>query len=279
MIPENFKNFTSYSRYRGFGSTYALSDEYFAKIVDGNLICTDNECDIDCDGNIVLVTPSGDVMHIGVISVPERGKVSCSFDSSNNLHLSWREYYDVGLKHSGVREEIIDTHLTEERKFELIVLRLHKTLAKSIKGYTGGSYCNELSLYRTKTGILLKGYCSIRTRYSRDTKYFEQAISFIPKKGFVLMPDKNGEDGIFKVLIKRDLMLILEEFNKSIGLGKNTSFMLVGVDVKSCRILDVKDNTVETVSKEEVIKTIKSGYEVIGVDNIDGTFYFRRVKD
>ena len=101
-IPEQFKNFKSYSRYRGFGDKYDLSDEYFATIINGNLLCTDTECDIDCDGNICLITPEGDCFHIGTIPQTEDGsKPVFSFDGNHTLVVKYKVYYDNDHHHGG----------------------------------------------------------------------------------------------------------------------------------------------------------------------------------
>lgn len=70
---ERLKSVLSCSRYRLEEPSYALTDKYFAKIVNGNLICTDTEEDIDCCGNICLVTTNNEVYHLGVLPRPEVG--------------------------------------------------------------------------------------------------------------------------------------------------------------------------------------------------------------
>ncbi len=125
---------------------YSAVDDYFWKEVDGNIICTDNQCDIDHDGNILLITPEKDCLIIGRIPMLEEGagNVRCSFDDDNNLVLEYRVFLDNSHHHSDVIRERIDTKLTPERMIQIESDRLKENLYMGLKDilFNGGSIAN-----------------------------------------------------------------------------------------------------------------------------------------
>lgn len=129
------------SRYRGLAdkSRYTLSDEFFAYEVDGCLICTDTEKDIDCDGNIVMVWPDDKVLHLGTIPQLEQdwgsnsNKVRIS-RSGNTLKIEYKVFYDNDHHHSGIEGEEIDMTPTAERRATVEYEYLAYDLLKRYKG-------------------------------------------------------------------------------------------------------------------------------------------------
>lgn len=279
MIPEQYSKTTSYSRYRGLSGEYALSDEYFARVVDGNLICTDTECDIDCDGNIVLCTPAFEVIHIGKMPLPERGDVRVSFDSNNNLHLCYTEYLANGFKHPRPVEMIVDTHLTPERKRQLMLIRLAKFLKTRIKGYCGGSFRNSITIDFTDSCVILDGTCKQISRFGSKSSECSQRIEFRQGVGFVLIPSRVGGDPIFTVIRNYTLLKHLNVFNLSIGLGKETPFYVTSIGEDCCTIKDLTDGVSERMNLDMVYSYIEKGIlSVVGIDCIDGVWVTRRVE-
>lgn len=146
----------SYSRYRGITDSfrYDAINDYFKYEVDGNIICTDTEKDIDFDGNIILLTPKGEVVHIGTVPLLEDGAGNPSFrlDSDGMLHVKSKVFYDNSHHHSGYEEEVIDCHFTEERKVKIRQNKMMLYLSQTLKPFTGGSYGNRFRIYPDKDG-------------------------------------------------------------------------------------------------------------------------------
>lgn len=135
------------SRYRGLTdrSRYELLDDRFAYIVDGVLICTDNECDIDCDGNICMVWPDGKVLHIGQIWMPESPEINkVKFSrSGNTLKQSCKVWYDNDHHHGGIEEEEIDLTPTPERRKCVEMNYLAADFVETFRGVDRNSFYVE----------------------------------------------------------------------------------------------------------------------------------------
>lgn len=148
------------SRYRGLAdrSRYTLSDEFFAFEVDGCLICTDTEKDIDWDGNIVMVWPDDKVLHLGKIPQLEQdwgsnsNKVRIS-RSGNTLKIGYRVFYDNDHHHGGIEEEEIDLTPTDERRRYVEMNYLAAEFAGAFRGVDSGSfYVESVKAYFKKKG-------------------------------------------------------------------------------------------------------------------------------
>ncbi len=173
----------SYSRYRGITdrSRYDAVDDLFRYEVDGNIICTDNERNIDCDGNIIILTPEGDVLHIGEVLQTEEGSgpVKFSMDADQNLHMEYRVFLDNDHHHSDIEEDIIDCHLTPERKRVIERHRLMEFLNNNLKAYYGGKYRNELNFYENETSdtINLRIKVKILGRWNENVDWVKIIVS------------------------------------------------------------------------------------------------------
>lgn len=275
-LPEQFKNFKSYSRYRGYPCEYSLSDRYISRIVDGNLICTDTECDIDFDGNIVLVRPDGFVVHIG--KVPEvEGKVTFSWNSDENLVMKYKDNY------RGVQQEVINTHLTEELYLYGLALKLAYSLKKRVRVKNGGTERGKLDTCafvqkQAKTiGVHLYGTLT-KIGYGRHRSDFNysQDIVYVPGQGFLLC-SINGEDVIGSVFgDNHRLNGLIDEFNEENNLCKRSSYRVMRVNEFSCTILDKSDDVKETVTKEDCIKLVERGVRIWGISKqLDNSIMFR----
>jgi len=219
MIPEIFKCYKSYSRYGDVRFDYDLLDDFFARIVEGNLICTDSEQDISCDGNICLVTPNGDVLHIGGVPIAEIGTVKFSFDKDENLHMQYKVAYDNDHHHTEIMDEVVDTHMTEERFLDMMVEKLYRNLKKNVKPKTSGSLRNTLNIYVVKSkGIFLCGSKRIAGRCKISERYYaKQLISFNEtSKKFELLPEEDGGNRILDIVSDRNkIAQAIEEINKN----------------------------------------------------------------
>lgn len=135
------KENVSYSRYRGIddSSRYDAVDDYFKYYVDGNLICTDNEMDINHDGNIILITPDGDVAHIGFVPTLEEGagKPRYRMDQNGFLHCEYRIFLDNDHHHSDIVKEVIDCHLTDEYMATIRRNKVILYLSRNLKAARG----------------------------------------------------------------------------------------------------------------------------------------------
>lgn len=135
------------SRYRGLSdrSRYTLSDEYFAYEVNGCLICTDTEKDIDCDGNICMVWPDGKVLHIGHIRMPESPEINkVKFSRSGNiLKQSCRVWYDNDHHHGDIDVEEIDLTPTDERRRNVEMNYLAADFVGAFRGVDRGRFYVE----------------------------------------------------------------------------------------------------------------------------------------
>lgn len=192
------------SRYRGLTdrSRYELLDDRFAYIVDGVLICTDNECDIDCDGNICMVWPDGKVLHIGRVWMPESPEINkVKFSrSGNTLKQSCRVWYDNDHHHGGTEEEEIDLTPTPERRTAVETRYLIWDIEKAFRGVTMGNFTTSLrvSFSKKKTSNGEINYIELGScwsyhnprSYSRDTRW-EYVYVNLTNGGF---EDEDGND-------------------------------------------------------------------------------------
>ncbi len=187
----------SYSAYRGItcSDRYDLTDEYIWAEVKGNIICTDKECDIDKDGNIVLVTPEFDVIHIGTVPMPETGKATLRMDAEGFLHIKYMCWYDNGRHHGDYVEETIDCSLNEDRKKSIAILKKAAELsALNIHGFNCGAYRNTFKIDENinLNAIELHGVLQKRLRYSMSKpQYARQMITYKDGK-FELQPPVEG---------------------------------------------------------------------------------------
>lgn len=196
-IPEAFREACSYSRYRGITcpDRYQLSGCYFSQIVHGCLICTDNECDIDSDGNICLVTPQLDVLHIGTIPMVE-GKYGglvtlrdsqIRFDAQENLRIRYTEYLDNSHYHSERQEIIIDTHLDSARREEIEINRILAEIASLHWGWRNrtGECRVYISAEYTKGRIRIES-CVYQNRHHEPSERYTQ---WVFKKDGIWVPE------------------------------------------------------------------------------------------
>ena len=175
----------SYSRYRGVdcNDRYDAVDDYFRFDVDGNIICTDTERDIDSDGNIILITKDEEVLHIGQVPFLEdgAGKPDFSLNDKGNIVMRYKVFYDNSHHHAGIEEEVIDTHLTPERKEKIEKHKLILYLSGNIHACNGGRYRNRMSFYLTQQGIEIYVEIKIVSRFRQET--IPVSINICKKEG------------------------------------------------------------------------------------------------
>lgn len=265
-IPEQFKNFKSYSRYRGFGDKYDLSDEYFATIINGNLLCTDTECDIDCDGNICLITPEGDCFHIGTIPQTEDGsKPVFSFDGNHTLVVKYKVYYDNDHHHGGYETIkcplVITSDMILKLKFRKIIWFLDKECHNA---YQGGRYRNTCDFWwdTTKLKVKLTGTRKLINRYSSPaTDYFTQYIVYT-ENGWTLQPDENG-----KMQVQEEVFRDSSKLYKCI---ESLNFFKYRFYIKEYKngkysVVDKVDNVEEWYDSTQIKDFYKQGVQICGV--------------
>lgn len=272
MIPEQFKNFKSYSRYRGYegeNEGYDLLDTYICEVVNGNLICTDTEDDIDFDGNICLVTPKGDVYHIG--KVPElesgAGKPSFSFQG-NNLVMRYRYFVDESHHHSGVEEVVMPLVITDKMRRDNKIMKTKYYLGKFCHAYYGGSYRNTCAFvcnYK-ENAISIYGTQKKMSRFSAKVEEYKQVLK-LTNSGWVLLPDANGTNGVLDNVLMSDslkgkLLSCIDAMNAS-------KFVFSVVDYKGGKygIVDVMDGVVEYYTRSEVMGFVNMMITIGGVHN------------
>ena len=131
------------------------SHTHFRYEVDGNIICTDTEEDIFCKGNIILLTPEGDVLHIGEVPQLEGGAgVPCfNLDSDGMLHMKCKVFYDNDHHHCGYEEDVIDCHMTDDRSSRIRQNKVMLYLSKNLRAYSVGAYRHTYEIYRDGNGI------------------------------------------------------------------------------------------------------------------------------
>lgn len=223
MIPEKFKNTVSYSRYKGVEWEYALSDRYFAEMVNGNLICTDKECDCDADGNICLVTPDLEVYHIGRVPQLEAGAGKPVFIFNDvELIVRYLAFCDNDHHHGEVMEERVSLCLTKEMVIEKTLLKATYFLKKNCyRAYFGGSYRNTCDFFTDRQNrrieICGEQLKKVGRNFSNAKKEYTQYLSFT-EDGWVLLSDKNGDnpvlDNVF--LWRRDRLIdAIDKLNKT----------------------------------------------------------------
>ncbi len=184
------KESCSYSRYRGVTcpDRYDAVDDFFKYEVDGSIICSDDERDIACDGNIIMITKKGDVLHLGTIPQLEAGagRVKFSLNNENNLVLRFKVFLDCDHHHADIEEEVIDTHLTDERKAIIERNNLIAYLAENLRGFNGGSYRNVMRMYASSP------------EYDRDYEQIEVCVNVVKLYRY------SRSESHFKAILKKE---------------------------------------------------------------------------
>lgn len=272
MIPVEFQKFNSYSCYAGsYKDEYKLTDQFFCRIVDGCLICSDTQETIDIMGNVCLVHPTLGVLHLGSIPRPEYdGEIRFSFDTNGNLTISVKCYAANGRKHGYWEETVIDTHYNSSMADQLLKKKLLLQISSKVKARQGGSIRTNFRCYSSSetTIRLVVDYKKFGYGY-RVVKedYFTQDI-ILTDKGFLLLPDANkGEDSVLPFITERALPRLLYDFNLEHGYIDKTPFIVNGkaLDGKYA-IKDLEDGVVEYYSKEEIYDILSKGITIRGVD-------------
>lgn len=172
--------FISPSRYRGLAceDRYTLKDDRFAYVVDDVLICTDDECDIECDGNICMVWSDGKVLHIGRVPEPEdsiTNKVRYS-RRENTLVMSYRVWYDNDHHHGGMEEVTVDLTPTPERRKRVVEDYLAEDIRSAYRGVDSRFWVDQfkVSFVRDREGNAsrLKLTSRWNRRYPRQYKTY-----------------------------------------------------------------------------------------------------------
>ena len=207
----------SYSTYKGITSSnrYKLTDKYIYVEFEGNAICTDREYDRNKNGNIVLVTKEYDVLPIGYVPIPETGEVKFSMDKNGFLHLQYK------VLDGEDEEEIIDCHLTKERKTYIEILRKVKELmALKIGGYDNSKYHTtyEIVPQIAENRILLCGSIQKKRGHgSGIVKYAEQEVTYQHGK-FILQPPTEGKLPIENALLHEEYQKLLSILDSEVGI-------------------------------------------------------------
>lgn len=282
MIPQEFQKFKSYSSYNSyFEDEYKLSDEFFSRVVDGCLICSDTQHTIDIMGNVCLVHPKFGVLHLGKIPRPEvEGEINFSFDSTNNLHIKYRVYYDCDRKHSDIEELIIDTHYNNEVYKGFLVKNLVKYLSTNLRAKYGGCIRSFLKVYRSRENCITLQLNYKKLGYGgRIAK--EGCLSqniVLTDSGFKLLLDANNDDSV-QQFITDNISKHLNIFNVENKLVKSTPFMLISYLDGEYRVKDISDGVIEGYTKEQLIEIVNKGIRIVGIDILpDDNVVFRLSK-
>jgi len=171
---------------------YDAVDDYFKYEVDGNIICTDTERTYAWDGNIILITPEDDVLHIGKIPQTEGQNVTRAWlDEDENLHVKYREYADCDHHHAVMEEMVVDTHLTPERKALIEENRVRLFISRNVSPSENRNYNIAIRFYAGDNPGDIDIGISIKRRASRYTWGDETVY-------ITLRPDESGKYGIIR---------------------------------------------------------------------------------
>lgn len=274
MIPEKFRNFKSYSRYRGYGSEYNLSDKYFAKIVNGSLLCTDDECDISSDGNVCLVTPEGACYHIGTIPMTEDGSSPIfSFEGNKKLIIRYRVFYDESHHHSGYETVECSLTVTADMILKDKLARIAYLLEKNCRGaFRGRNIRSDLRFdYDLKNLKIEIHGLKVRPGYKSYT--FTQYLQFT-EKGWVLQPCEDGKTPMLDEEfaggpVFRQCMESLNFYTYRFYIGSDFS-------TNEYSVVDKTDGSVEWYSPDQIREFYNSGFKICGVwKSLKAGSYFR----
>lgn len=205
-IKQILNNSKSFNRYGRVGDTFPLTDDYFCIPYGDCLICTDQECDIDADGNICLVLPDKKVCHLGTVVMTEDGsKPSFSFDRDTGiLTQKYKVYYDNSHHHAGYETLTYDCNYTKEKQYEACLTYLTQELQSEIKGYQGGRYRNQIYFSNAKHGFKMYGIKRTIGQYgiAKDTDHMTLDIYISPENNVI---KTDGNDNIWSLINPRSL--------------------------------------------------------------------------
>ena len=252
----------SYSRYRGllYNSRYKLSNEYiWHQFPDGSLVCTDMQCDIDCNGNIVLVLRDGKVYILGQVPVTEddsRPRISLR---GTTLHIEYACFAKDGLRGKYYETEdynlVLSTKQLKKLQYDYLCLEI-ASFFHALRGHRRSRY----TLYSdiSDNCIYIEGsYEEVSRGYRPKPEHPAKQGIKCQNETWTITEPKEGNG--FSDLIQMSAVVIPQVLKYL----NDTRFRLVDEDMTNYYVLDITDGVIDKVAKSNYSKIAQSGINIV----------------